>query len=271
MTISSILAIFDPTEATDGFADNMLGVARVFDAELTLALLAPAPVAGERAYPKHLTTQRFNELVEAKEKRLWSVARKENCEVRIFVDLVDAALSAMVRQSRCHDMLLVGPIDTFADAELSRMLLRQLLLLSGKPILLLPPAGLEGRPRRIAVGWDGMREVTRALDCALTLCASDAEIDLISVLPLTASPTLRTPAEDMCTRLEARQLRARHSLARAEHASVAATLLAHAVAADADLIVLGGFGHSPIRESVFGGVTDEIIRNRHTSPILIVH
>ncbi|WP_278393041.1 universal stress protein [Sphingobium yanoikuyae] len=271
MTISSILAIFDPTEAADGFADIMLGVARIFEAELTLALLAPAPVAGERAYPRHLTTQRFNELVEAKEKRLWSVAREESCEVRIVVDLVDAALSAMVRQSRCHDMLLVGPIDTFADADLYHMLLQKLLLLSGKPILLLPPAGLEGRPRRLAVGWDGMCEATRALDCALTLCASDAEIDLISVLPLTASPTLRTSAEDMCARLQARNLSARQSLARAEHKTVAAALLAHAVAGNADLIILGGFGHSPIRESVFGGVTDEVIRNRHTTPILIVH
>jgi nucleotide-binding universal stress UspA family protein len=271
MTMSSILAIFDPTEATDGFADNVLSVSRIFEAQLTLALLAPAPVAGERAYPRHLTTQRFNELVEAKEKRLWSVAREESCEVRIFVDLVDAALSAMVRQSRCHDMLLVGPIDTFADAELYRMILQELLLQSGKPILLLPAAGLEGRPRRLAVGWDGMRGATRALDCASMLCAPDAEVDLISVLPLTASPALRTSDDDMCARLHARKLRARHSLARSEHASVAATLLAHAVAGNADLIILGGFGHSPIRESLFGGVTDEIIRNRHTTPILIVH
>jgi nucleotide-binding universal stress UspA family protein len=130
---------------------------------------------------------------------------------------------------------------------------------------------MEDRPRRLAVGWDGLREATRDLDCALTLCASDAEIDLISVLPLTASPTLRTSAEDMCARLQARKLKARHSLARSEHASVAATLLGHAVAGNADMIVLGGFGHSPIRESVFGGVTDEVIRSRHTTPILIVH
>lgn len=271
MTLSSLFAIFDPTEATDGFADTMMGVARIFDAGLTLALLAPAPVAGERAYPKQLTTQKFNELVEAKEKRLWSLAHTHDCEVRIFVDVIDAAVNAVARQSRCFDMLLIGPIDTFGDAELYHMLVQKLLLQSGKPILLLPPAGLAERPRRLAVGWDGMREATRALDCALTLCASDAEIDLISVLPLTASPTLRTPAEDMCARLHAKLFSGRHSLVRAEHATVAATLLGHALAGDADLIVLGGFSHSPIRESVFGGVTDEVIRNRHTTPILIVH
>ena len=118
---------------------------------------------------------------------------------------------------------------------------------------------------------NGMREATRALDCALALCANDAEIDLISVLPLSGSPTSRTPADDMCFRLQARQLRARHSLVRSAHASVASTLLGHAVASNADLIVLGGFGHSPIRESVFGGVTKEVIGNRHTTPILIVH
>jgi hypothetical protein len=44
MTISSILAIFDPTEAADGFADIMLGVARIFEAELTSRFWRPRPL-----------------------------------------------------------------------------------------------------------------------------------------------------------------------------------------------------------------------------------
>ena len=55
-----------------------------------------------------------------------------------------------------------------------------------------------------------------------------------------------------------------------ERGSVASTLLAHAVNVEADLIVIGGYGHSRLREIVLGGTTRRILQTM-TVPVLMAH
>ncbi len=271
MSKRSFLAVFDSARPTDSFADAMLAVSDTLAARMTFGLLAPAPVPGERTFPEHLSREQFNELVEAKEQKLWTIARARECDVRIFIDTVDAALDAVTRASRCFDLVCIGPADSYVDRDLRAMLIEALLIHSGKPLLLLPDHGPTGVFRQLVVGWDGMSQVVRALDCSLQLCRSDARVDLVSILPLDSPLALRTSADDMTARLSELGMSAFSSLVQRQRQSIAAALLAKAAAEAADLVVLGGYGHARLEETLFGGTTREIIHGAHNVPILIAH
>lgn len=270
MTKRAILALLDPSEGGEDSAVSAMAFAGLFGATVTLGLVAAVPVPGDRTFPPHLSRQHFNELLEAKENQLWARARASGCDVRTFVDPLDALLDAITRASRCFDLVLVGSPAHF-DPDLRVMLIEKLLLHGGKPILLAAGPAPEHRPQEIVVGWDGGYEASAALDRALDWMGAKARFDLVSVLPMNSPLALRTEADDMCMRLTGRGLDARASIVRRDHLSTAAALTARAAAEGADLLVLGGFGHSRLRETISGGVTAEIIRGEHTLPVLIAH
>lgn len=270
MTKRAILALVDPSEASEGSAAAALAFAGPFGADVTVGLVAAVPVPGDRTFPPHLSKQQFNELLEKKEQQTWSLAHASGCEVRIFIDPVDASLDAIVRAARCFDLILLGPVTAF-DRDLRLMLIEKLLLHAGKPLVLMTGQGPAHRPARVVVGWDGGTEASIALDRALEWTDTHARFDLISVLPMNSPLSLRSEADDMCGRLTRRGHAAVSSIARRGHLSTAATLLGRAVAESADLVVVGGFGHSRLREALVGGVTSEIIRGEHTLPVLIAH
>lgn len=270
MTKRAILALIDPSEKAEGAAASALAFAGLFGAELTLGLVAAVPVPGDRTFPPHLSKQEFNEHLEAKEHQVWARARTSGCDVRTFIDPVDALLDAITRASRCFDLILLGSVAGF-DRDLRLMLVERLLLHAGKPLLLLSDRDPQHRPQKIVVGWDGGSEVSVALDRALDWADAHARFDLVSVLPMTSPLSLRTEADDMCARLTSRGHVASASITRRGHLSTASALLGRAAAEDADLLVMGGFGHSRLREALLGGVTSDIIRGEHALPVLIAH
>ncbi len=270
MTKRAILALLDPSEAAEEAATSASAFASRFGAELTLGLVAAVPAPGDRTYPAHLTTQHFNELLEAKEQQLWARARADGCKVRTFIDPIDTLLDAITRASRCFDLILVGSVANF-DRDLRVMLIEQLLLRAGKPLLLLSSHARVNHMQKIVVGWDGETEASVALDRALEWTDPHTRFDLVSVLPMNSPLSTRTEADDMCVRLSGRGHGVVASISRRGHLTTAAALLARAVAESADLLVVGGFRHSRLREALLGGVTNEIIRGEHTLPVLIAH
>jgi nucleotide-binding universal stress UspA family protein len=79
-------------------------------------------------------------------------------------------------------------------------------------------------------------------------------------------------AEDLVTHLARHGLRAETQVIRHELAtlSVADTLLAQVARLDADLLIMGAYGHSRLREMILGGVTRDILRNMNI-PVLMAH
>jgi len=79
-------------------------------------------------------------------------------------------------------------------------------------------------------------------------------------------------ADDLVLHLGRHGLRAKTQVIRHELStlSVSDTLLAQAAELDADLLVMGAYGHSRLREMILGGVTRDILRNTNV-PVLIAH
>ena len=144
----------------------------------------------------------------------------------------------------------------------------ELVLDAGRPVLIVPSVGaIPAIGKRVLVAWNGSREASRAAFDCLSLLRPDAELHLLAVDSPRGASTLSRLAEAF----------ARHgvkpltlSLSRSDGRSVAEEILKHAAEFSADLLTLGCFGHSRLRETVFGGATTDILRMM-TLPVLMAH
>jgi nucleotide-binding universal stress UspA family protein len=120
----------------------------------------------------------------------------------------------------------------------------------------------------VLIAWDGGRPAARAVADALPLLALVDRVEIVTVND--ASGDRHLPSENIARHL------ARHGIA-VELKSVprgdldvANALLSYAGDAGADLIVMGGYGHSRLREIVLGGTTRTILQSM-TVPVLMAH
>lgn len=183
-------------------------------------------------------------------------------------------VTAMPRAARYCDLTVITQVDPDDEHALrTPQLAEDVLLQSGRPLLVLPYAG-ESRiapPRRVLVGWNGSREAARALHDALPFLQ---RADTVEVAAFAAPDDLDAdlgdvPGADIGLWL------ARHGV-QVEVKPVAATvaageaLLSHAADMNADLLVAGGYGHTRFREAILGGVTRTLLHSA-TLPVLLSH
>ncbi|RZM01973.1 MAG: universal stress protein [Variovorax sp.] len=173
------------------------------------------------------------------------------------------------RRACYADLLIVGQRDD-ADAsadELPPTFLPSLLVGSGRPALVLPFIGAQANlGRRILIGWKETREAARAVSAALPWLRGAARVDAVCHGP---------GAADALARL-AQYLRA-HGVTPALRASDAPDasdmgerLLSLAADVEADLLVMGCYGHSRAREWLLGGATRTVLETM-TLPVLMSH
>ncbi len=141
---------------------------------------------------------------------------------------------------------------------------------SGRPVIFVPyiqkaPLKLD----RVMVCWDGSRPAARAISDAMPLLDRSGRVELVIVA------SERSKQEEI-EGVDMGQHLARHGLDVVVQritrggVDVADALLSHAADAGTDFIVMGGYGHSRLREFVLGGVTRSILRSM-TVPVLMSH
>ncbi len=183
-----------------------------------------------------------------------------------WLQQTDQALSRLLLQARHHDLVVVSR--RRSQDHLPSALIESLLLESGRPILIAPPQPPQRIDGTMVVAWKETAESARALAFALPLLKQARKVILVNVLEQSADPR---ESLHHC----ARQL-AWHGIV-AEVAAVgdgsrpAARTLADVAAREyAELLVVGGFGHTQTRERVFGGVTRALIDHADL-PVFMAH
>ncbi len=172
----------------------------------------------------------------------------------------------MAAYSRTADVTVLGRQGDNGAADLR--LLQTVLLDSGRPILLTPDRPPQHLGRHVAIAWKESREAARAVAFALPSLAAADRVTIVSV------------EEDARTAVEACE-RLRHALIwhntattmrhiKPEGREPVEALLAAVAAQGADLLVMGGYGHSRLREVVFGGVTRRVLQAADV-PVLMAH
>ena len=141
---------------------------------------------------------------------------------------------------------------------------------SGRPVLLVPPGAPAFSGRMVVVGWDATRSATRALHDALPLLTKARKAVIIS---LSDDKVFRQPESgpEVCRYLERWGIDASFDAPKRKQDNIGNELLLHAKRLEADLLVMGGFGHAREREFLFGSATRDIFQSHLELPVLMSH
>ncbi|MBI1188331.1 MAG: hypothetical protein GC206_13535 [Alphaproteobacteria bacterium] len=143
---------------------------------------------------------------------------------------------------------------------------------AGRPIIV-TPAGWSATVlgKTVMVAWDASREATRALADAAPLIDS---ADKVFIVTVGAKPKMfghgELPGANIAAHVERRGAQTEVHNIESAGRSISTALLDEAKANGADLIVMGGYASSPLREMVFGGATRDLLRNADV-PLLMAH
>jgi nucleotide-binding universal stress UspA family protein len=173
--------------------------------------------------------------------------------------------------ARYADVTIVGQGIDLADAPYDLTFLPQELALGvGRPVLIIPRYGkFETVGERVLVAWNGSREATRAVHDALPLLRRATQVMVLSIDPERDTGD-RLPSADVALHLARHGVKAEGMSTLGLDISVGDLLLSRAADLGADLIVMGAYGHSRVRELMLGGATRHILQHM-TVPVLMSH
>ncbi|MGL4439749.1 MAG: hypothetical protein ACRCUE_10770 [Bosea sp. (in: a-proteobacteria)] len=189
-----------------------------------------------------------------------------NADIKVLADSGGEAADIAVRAARASDLIVVDQPDAVLDARAN--ILEEALFRSGRPILVATPKRAAiTTATKCMVAWDGTAHAARAAADMISLFEDIKHIDLVSVLgDKDMAKTL--PGADFARHLSRKGIDA-HIVELSASAGPVATLLdGHATRSGADIVAMGGYGHSRLRQFVMGGVTVSMIQSAAT-PLLM--
>jgi nucleotide-binding universal stress UspA family protein len=185
-----------------------------------------------------------------------------------WVSVLETPARAMCELSRSADLIVTGgaPLNGRTSARTADP--ADLVLGSGRPVLVAPPHGGDLRPRRIVVAWKDTRESRRALADALPFLVVADEVVVIEACDAADLSDAEARTAAVATYLRRHSVTARGRAIACPPDRVATDLKIEAQALDADLIVAGAYGHNRAREWLLGGVTFELLHAPETFVLL---
>jgi nucleotide-binding universal stress UspA family protein len=197
--------------------------------------------------------------------------RGVSAEWRLIAEGLPEADAAL--HTRYVDLTILGQLDPDrADTDLIRPRPEHVAFAAGRPVLVVPYAGrFETVGRRVLIGWNASREATRAVNDAMPLLQA---ADLVTVLAIDAreGPDAHgeLPGADISLHLARHGVKAEIERTVSADIPIGDVLLSRAADLGADLLVIGAYGHSRVRELLLGGVTRSILQSM-TLPVLMSH
>jgi nucleotide-binding universal stress UspA family protein len=275
--IKDIVASLAVGASRDVVTDFAVSVAASFDSHLTGVAFRYEPVvppSDRYGFPAEvIESQRIENEKAAKAAvtKFDEVASRAaiSTESRIFDVSVTSVPNVFADIARRFDLAIMGQPEPDKPV-FERLIVEAALFDSGRPVLIVPYIQRIGlRLDRVMVGWDGSRSAARAVADAMPMLvrAKVTEVVIVASEPIKSS---EMPGADIAHHL------ARHgakvdvkSILTAE-TDVANTMLSHAADMSADFLVMGGYGHSRLREFILGGATRGILASM-TIPTLMSH
>lgn len=278
MTIRTVLLhaaaeTLDPGRSAALYA---LGLARAFEAHLEALVLELDVVTprgaqgaqGAAAAPPQVR-QRNTDVVAAA-RALREAAHERGVEATVITERshIHSTPEIATDHARLADIAVAG---TCAEGLLSeRMVAEALVFQSGRPVIVVPDDHQAGfSAERIVVAWDYSRVAARALSDALPLLRRAATVTLVSFGDDKKFNASIAP-DDVLAALRRRGVEAGFRQAERGNRDIGEAINAAAADSRADLLVMGGFGHSRLRDFVLGGATRGILAAPRL-PSLISH
>jgi len=278
MTFKTVLLVVDAGQ-DERELDRAAAIAAGLEAHLTVLALGIAPPPPSSPYgvvSNDIWAAEIRDgqgLAQARAEAIAARLATRGVPATVQSQHVDRATVAglVARYARYADLTLITPQAEGVEL-MQGWVINGALFESGRPVVLLP-RGPVAFPavRRVMIAWDASVEASKAVRDAIGLMRRAEETHAVLIDPV---PSFEghgpAPGSDLATYL------GRHGIAVTVHRlpregrDVADLLQRKAVDLAADLIVMGGFGHSRLRQRIFGGTTMSTIKETRT-PVLMAH
>ena len=171
---------------------------------------------------------------------------------------------------RYADLAIFGQHDPGHESALPHDMVEQVLLNSGRPLLVVPYIGkYEDVGRRVLVAWTGSREAARAVNDAIPLLQAAQEVTLIALQqPSQGTSAVPVPPVDIATHLRAHGIDVHYERIIVDEIGAVDNVLNRAAESSADLTVLGGYGHYGFPFLQRHSTTSDILRTM-TTPVFL--
>jgi nucleotide-binding universal stress UspA family protein len=179
---------------------------------------------------------------------------------------VGAVLDLAAAEARYYDLSVLPWSD---GTVLAQDMAEAVVFGSGRPAILVPPSARPASVDHIAIAWDASRVAARALGDALSLLPEGGRVSVLTVQdekPLSGSDV----AGSLASSLERRGFKAKPCSITIGGKTIAEALQEAALAEGAQLLAMGGFGHSRMRDFVLGGATKGVLADLRL-PTLLSH
>jgi nucleotide-binding universal stress UspA family protein len=139
------------------------------------------------------------------------------------------------------------------------------------PVLVVPQGGaVITRPKRIMLGWNESSEALGAVRAALPLLKGADVVHVVVIDPPSHGPNRSDPGGLLSQYLARHGVKVEIDVLSKTLPRVSDVLLRHASDMDADMVVMGAYGHSRFREAIFGGATRYMLEQA-TLPVFMAH
>lgn len=174
--------------------------------------------------------------------------------------------SSMQAASQFADLIVVNrQLEDYPHTDM-RSVAGEVIVRAEKPVLAVPEHVKRYDDHCAVVAWNGSASATRALRAAIPLLKIAERVFLVEVADRDADSS----AEDAASYLSRHGIHARIERVAPQLAGIGRSLIDEAGRHGAGLVVVGGYGHSRLREALFGGVTRELLTHC-PYPLLLSH
>lgn len=280
MSYKNLLVHVDHQPSCEARLDAALALARAHEAHLAaLCLIAQPfvpPAVGIEIPSSVIEKQREEALKSARElvSRVEATATKADVpiETRYEVSLSDSWSDSFARHARHADLSIVGQPKPSEGDPNAEIIAHASFMNSGRPALIIPWIGTQNMPpKNVLVAWDGSREAARAVNDSLPMLTAARTVWVVTIDAGKLGTRLgQSPGIDVATHLARHGIRVELKALHGDGMSVGEVLLNEVMDSGADLIVMGGYGHSRLRELVLGGATRFMLAHM-TVPLLMAH
>ena len=181
-----------------------------------------------------------------------------------FLDVTGRRDEVVAAHSRLSDLIVFGDGTTGTAGGTA---LEAAMMSAGRPVLIAPKKAWSPVGGTVAIGWDDSAEAARAVTAAIPFLERAKSVTILCIGGKELDPT---PGSTLADYLALHGVVADVHLVDAQTRAYGEVLLEQAEKSKTDLLVMGGYSHSRLREFIIGGATQHI-RSHATIPVLMAH
>ncbi|MDF2233537.1 universal stress protein [Albimonas sp. CAU 1670] len=280
MSIKTITVFVDGGPASDARLSAACDMAGKYGAHLVAVAFARQFDMGVYAMPgaemamdlSAIDTARAEAKELAKKAEAKMQAAGVSADARWASSIAAGLEETAARAARHSDISIVGPAGGEGPAgEAAEAAFEGALFGSGRPVLMLPEGWSKPVGTNVMLAWDGSHVAARALQDAMPLIKAAGSVTIAIVDPEPGvDGTGEEPGADIATVIARHGVKVEVKTIARAGASTAERLMATAGELGADLMVMGGYGHSRLREAIFSGVSRSVLEAPNV-PVLVSH